>query len=209
MTIWSILAYWHCAPESFWFWFYINAMQIIRSFLSLFWYLKLLMKWFSSWQQLHIFNDTPDHFLTIKTWRRSVCHQILPLLLLRTLDAAAERSSTMIFLTRHEMMSVTFTDGSKSAEKKRKKNPPTPRQAVVAGCGGGGGVGSHVWMSHRTVKCEHTFADATKFQFNTSNYTSLMEKTTVTMAQRRGRGAVMTFGRVKAAASPRIVTYLN
>lgn len=93
----------------------------------------------------------------------------------------------MIFLTRHEMMSVTFTDGSKSAEKKRKKNPPTPRQAVVAGCGGGGGVGSHVWMSHHTVKCEHTFADATKFQFNTSNYTSLMEKTTVTMAQRRGR----------------------
>lgn len=55
----------------------------------------------------------------------------------RTLDAAAKRSGTMIFLTRHEMMSVTFTDGSKSAEKKKKKkkNPPAPWQAVVAGGG--------------------------------------------------------------------------
>lgn len=33
---------------------------------------------------------------------------------------------------------------------------------------------------HHTVKREHTYVDTNKFQFNTFNYTSLMEKTTVT-----------------------------
>lgn len=41
---------------------------------------------------------------------------------------------------------------------------------------------SHVWMSNHSVKCEHIYIDTTKFQFNTSNYTSVMEKTIVAMA---------------------------
>lgn len=144
----SILAYWHCANQSFWFWFYIilkiwSAMQIIRWFMSLFWYLKQ-----TDYEVIFKLTAAPNiqrhtkSFLTIKTWRISPDPSATAA---RTLDAAAERSGTMIFLTRHETMSVTFTDGSKSAEKKKKKNPPAPRQAVVAG---GGSSGVTVWSGH-------------------------------------------------------------
>lgn len=77
------------------------------------------------------------------------------------------------FFFRHDTMSVTFTDGSKSTEKKK-----TPTSVSLLGgkvLQSYSEIRSHVWMSHHTVKCEHTYVGTTKFQFNTSNYTSLME----------------------------------
>lgn len=63
-------------------------------------------------------------------------------------------------------------------------------------------------MSNHTVKFERTYIDTTKFQFITSNYTSVMEKTPVAMAFGKNC-SMMTFACVKAAASSYIITYFN
>lgn len=43
---------------------------------------------------------------------------------------------------------------------------------------------------HGTAECDRTYLDSNKFQFNTSNQTSLMEKTTVTRPAGTERGSV-------------------
>lgn len=59
---------------------------------------------------------------------------------------------------------------------------------------------------HGSVECDRTYLESNKFQFNTSNQTSLMEKTTVTRPVGTECGGV-TFN--KPQLQPFIAAYLN
>lgn len=99
-----------------------------------------------------------------------------------------------------EMISVTFTGGSKTAgETKRcawarRSGQWRVRGGQVELWGMGGiGDGSVTARWGHTCECHITAAgvasaDGAKFQFNTSNYRSLMGETTVTVARRRTEG---------------------
>lgn len=82
-----------------------------------------------------------------------------------------------LLLFRAARSSGEITSGTSKFDRREEKLPPVARRRC---CGVTATRGHTCECQPGAVECDHTYLDSNKFQFNTSNQTSLMDKTTVT-----------------------------